>query len=88
MVRMAAAAAKKLYIVGAKRTPFGAFGGALASHSATDLAVHASKAAIAAAGIDASAIDATFMGNVIQSSPDAAYLARCVPCSHATVCAL
>jgi acetyl-CoA acetyltransferase len=73
---MAAAAGKKIFIVGAKRTPFGAFGGSLASLSATDLAVAASKAAIASAGLDPSKIDATFMGNVIQSSADAAYLSR------------
>lgn len=45
-------AARALYIVSAKRTPFGAFGGKLRQMSATDLAVHSSKAAIAAANID------------------------------------
>ncbi len=45
-------AARALYIVSAKRTPFGAFGGKLRQLSATDLAVHSSKAAIAAAKID------------------------------------
>ncbi len=41
------AATRNIFIVGAKRTPFGAFGGKLKSQTATDLATHASKAAIA-----------------------------------------
>lgn len=45
-------AARALYVVGAKRTAFGAFGGKFRQLSATDLAVHSSKAAIAAANID------------------------------------
>lgn len=36
-----------VFIVAAKRTPFGTFGGKLKTQSATDLAVHSSKAAIA-----------------------------------------
>jgi acetyl-CoA acyltransferase 2 len=70
------AATRNIFIVGAKRTPFGTFGGKLKALSATDLAVHSSKAALAAAKIDPSAIDEVFVGNVIQSSSDAAYLAR------------
>lgn len=40
-----------VFVVGAKRTAFGAFGGKLKEISATDLAVHSSKAAIAHAGL-------------------------------------
>lgn len=69
-------ATKGVFILGAKRTPFGAFGGKLKNISATDLAVLSSKAAIAEAGIDASKIDETFFGNVISSSLDACYLSR------------
>ncbi|CAB9503380.1 Acetyl-CoA acetyltransferase [Seminavis robusta] len=66
-----------LFIVAAKRTPFGAFGGALKTLTATDLGVVSSKAAIAQAqNLDPAHIDACFFGNVIQSSSDAAYLAR------------
>jgi len=65
-----------IYIVGAKRTPFGAFGGKLKGFSATDLAVHSAKAALAQAGVSGSKVDETFVGNVIQSSLDASYLAR------------
>ena len=39
---------KDLVFLAAKRTAFGAFGGALKDQTATDLAVHAAKAAIAA----------------------------------------
>lgn len=70
------AARKAIYIVGAKRTPFGAFGGKLKTISATDLAVHSSVAALNQANVPASRIQETFVGNVIASSLDAAYLAR------------
>ena len=52
-----AAATKDIFIVGAKRTPFGAFGGRLKSHSATQLSAHCSKAALAHAGLDAGKVD-------------------------------
>jgi acetyl-CoA acyltransferase 2 len=65
-----------VFIVAAKRTPFGAFGGGLKTLSATELGVVSSKAAVQAAGLDPALIDAIYFGNVIQSSPDAAYLAR------------
>ncbi|KNC51659.1 uncharacterized protein AMSG_12094 [Thecamonas trahens ATCC 50062] len=73
---MAARAATNLFIVGAKRTPFGTFGGTLKGMSATDLAVHATRAAIADAGVSAEAVDNVVIGNVQQTDPQAAYLAR------------
>ena len=60
----------------AKRTPFGAFGGALKDLSATDLAVHASKAALAQAGVPPEHVGHVVFGNVAQTSSDAIYLAR------------
>jgi acetyl-CoA acyltransferase 2 len=69
-------ASKNIFIVGAKRTPFGAFGGKLKDFSANDLAVISSKAAIAAAGVKPEMIDQSIFGNVIASSLDAPYLAR------------
>ena len=69
-------AKKAVFIVGAKRTPFGAFGGSLKQISAIDLAVHSSKAALAQAKLSPEKIDETFFGNVISSSTDAAYLSR------------
>lgn len=58
------------------RTAFGAFGGALREISATDLGVHAAKAAIAKAGIKPEDINHVIFGNVLQTSNDAVYLAR------------
>jgi acetyl-CoA acyltransferase 2 len=65
-----------IVIVNGARTAFGAFGGGLATQTATDLAVAASRGAIARSKIDPALIDSVVMGNVIQSSKDAIYLAR------------
>ena len=65
-----------MYFLSAVRTPFGTFGGALKDLSATDLGVHAARAAIERAGIAPSAIDHVIFGNVLQTSPDASYCAR------------
>ncbi len=67
---------KDIWIVAAKRTPFGTLSGALEGVSAIDLAVHASKAALAQSGLAADEIDQTILGNVQQTSPDAIYGAR------------
>jgi acetyl-CoA acyltransferase 2 len=68
--------ATEIVFLSAKRTAFGTYGGALKDQTATDLGVHAAKAAIAAAKIDASDIDHVIFGNVLQTSADAIYLAR------------
>ena len=68
--------AKNVFIVGAKRTPFGAFGGKLKGVSATGLSAHAGKAALAHAGLSGEKVDEVLVGNVIQTASDAAYLAR------------
>jgi len=66
-----------IFLVAAKRTPFGAFGGSLKHLSATDLGVASTQAALQSANnLDPSQVDNVFFGNVIQSSSDAAYLAR------------
>ncbi|CAL8330389.1 unnamed protein product [Arctogadus glacialis] len=65
-----------VFIVAGKRTPFGAYGGVLKDHSATDLAEHAAKAALAAGGVAPELVNSVIFGNVIQSSADAAYIAR------------
>jgi acetyl-CoA acetyltransferase family protein len=66
----------EIVIVNGARTAFGAYGGGLASFSATDLAVEASKGAISRSEVDPLAIDSLVMGNVIQTSKDAIYLGR------------
>ncbi len=58
------------------RTGFGAFGGSLKDLSATDLGVIAAKGALERAKVDPAWIDHTVFGNVVQTSPDAIYLAR------------
>jgi acetyl-CoA acyltransferase 2 len=73
---MTSKAVKNLFIVGAKRTPFGAFGGKLKEISATDLAVLSSKAALAQANVAPELVDESIFGNVISSSLDGSYLAR------------
>lgn len=65
-----------IFIVAAKRTAFGTFGGSLKNHSATDLAVVAGRAALEAGKVKPEAIDHVIFGNVIQSSKDAIYLTR------------
>ncbi len=65
-----------IVILSAKRTAIGTFGGQLKGLSATDLAVHAGKAALAQADVLPEEVDHTIIGNVVQSSADAIYLAR------------
>jgi acetyl-CoA C-acetyltransferase/acetyl-CoA acyltransferase 2 len=73
---MRSAGQNEVVVLSAKRTPFGTFGGALRDLSATDLAVHASRAAIAQAGAPADDFGHVVFGNVAQTSTDAIYLAR------------
>ena len=58
------------------RTGFGAFGGSLKDHSATDLATIAATEAIARSGVRPELVDHVVFGNVLQTSSDAPYLAR------------
>lgn len=68
--------AQEIVFLGAKRTAFGTFNGALSKFSATDLGVHAAQAALAQSGVDAADVDHVLFGNVLQTSRDAIYLAR------------
>jgi acetyl-CoA C-acetyltransferase/acetyl-CoA acyltransferase 2 len=65
-----------IVIVAAKRTAFGAMQGSLKGQTATDLAVHAAKAALAQSKLAAEDIAHVVIGNVIQTSADAIYCAR------------
>ena len=58
----------KVYIVSAKRTPMGSFGGQLSKFSATKLGSLAIKAAIESSGIDISTVDEVFFGNVCSAN--------------------
>jgi acetyl-CoA acetyltransferase family protein len=66
----------ELVFLSARRTPFGTYGGSLKDLSATELGVHAAKAAIAQSGVKPEDIDNVVFGNVVQTSADAIYLAR------------
>lgn len=59
-----------------RRTPFGTFGGTLKDFTATDLGVHAAKAALESAGVAPGQVDQVVFGNALQTSADAIYLAR------------
>ena len=67
---------QEIVFVAGRRTPFGTYGGTLKDLSATDLAVHAAGAALADAGLPAGAVGHVVVGNVLQTSADAIYLAR------------
>ncbi|CAG9177585.1 thiolase family protein [Cupriavidus pinatubonensis] len=53
---------ESIVIVGAKRTPIGAFNGSLAAHSAPELGAIAIRAAVAQAGVDPASVDEAIMG--------------------------
>lgn len=59
---------KEVYIVSAIRTPIGSFGGKLSALTATELGSIAIKGAIGKSGIEASAVQEVFMGNVISAN--------------------
>ncbi len=73
---MRSALPQEIVFVAGRRTPFGTYGGTLKDLSATDLAVHAAGAALSDAGLPAGAIGHVVVGNVLQTSADAIYLAR------------
>ncbi|CAD7092617.1 unnamed protein product [Hermetia illucens] len=68
---------KGVFVVAAKRTAFGTFGGAFKNTSATQLQTVAAQAALNEAGLKGEQIDSTVIGNVISSAAtDGIYLAR------------
>ncbi|RRN73902.1 acetyl-CoA C-acetyltransferase [Peribacillus simplex] len=58
---------REVVIVGAARTPVGAFGGSLANVSAVELGVVAAKEAIKRANISADMIDEVLIGNILSA---------------------
>ena len=70
------AARNEVVFLSAVRTGFGTFGGALKDLTATDLGTHAAREALARAGLPASQVDHVIVGNALQTSADAIYLAR------------
>src|SRR3954468_13557628 len=64
------------WIVAAKRTAFGSFGGSLKNVRATELGAHASRAALAQSGLEPGEIDQVIFGNVAPTSADDPYCDR------------
>ena len=73
---MLSATSQEIVFIAGRRTPFGTYGGTLKDLSATDLAVHAARAALSDSGLPPDAIGHVIVGNVLQTSADAIYLAR------------
>jgi acetyl-CoA acetyltransferase family protein len=67
---------RDVVLLSAVRTGFGSFGGTLKDLTATDLGAAAARCAIARSGLTPADVQHVIMGNVIQTSADAAYLAR------------
>lgn len=66
-----------VFIVAAKRTPFGKFGGSLKNKSITDLSEIALKAALTQAGLSGEHVSSTVVGNVCPvTSKEGIYSAR------------
>lgn len=59
---------KEVYIISAKRTPIGSFGGSLSSLSASQLGAFAIKAVVEHAGIDPNQVQEVYMGNVLSAN--------------------
>jgi acetyl-CoA acyltransferase 2 len=67
---------RDIVFLSGQRTPFGTFGGTLRGFSATDLGVHAARAALESAGVAPDDVGHVIFGNALQTSADAIYLAR------------
>jgi len=66
-----------VFVVAAKRTPFGAFGGSLKAFSPTDLQTLASIGALKAGNNDPEVVDSVHVGTVLSASgPDTPYISR------------
>ena len=65
-----------LVLLDGARTPMAEFGGSFSRMSALELGAHAAREAISRSGVEAEEIDATFVGNALQTSRDAIYGAR------------
>jgi len=65
-----------VFIVAAKRTPFGAFGGKLKAKTPTDLQEYAARAALEAGKISPEMIDSTVIGNIMCVNKDTPMAAR------------
>jgi len=68
----------EIFVVAAKRTAIGAFGGSLRDHSPATLGAEVMRAALAQADLPPENVDHLVFGQVIPTSPSDAYLARVI----------
>lgn len=59
---------KEVYIISAKRTAIGSFGGSLSSLNASQLGAYAIKAVVEQSGIDPNQVQEVYMGNVLSAN--------------------
>ena len=67
-----------IFIVAAKRSAIGGYGGSLKDTAPIDLAIPVAKAAIDQSGLPAAAIDHAVYGHVIHTEPRDMYSPRCI----------
>ncbi|XP_071454509.1 3-ketoacyl-CoA thiolase, mitochondrial [Hetaerina americana] len=68
---------KGVFIVAAKRTPFGTYGGKFIKKSASELQEVAAKAALTAGNVKPELVDSVVIGNVLSAtSPDSIFMSR------------
>uniref|UniRef100_A0AC34PUT0 Uncharacterized protein n=1 Tax=Panagrolaimus sp. JU765 TaxID=591449 RepID=A0AC34PUT0_9BILA len=65
-----------IFIISAKRTAFGTYGGKFKDHTATDLGAIVAKAALQSASLAPENVDHVVFGNVISSSKCSGYMPR------------
>jgi len=69
---------RDIFIVAAKRSAIGSYGGSLKDTAPIDLAIPVAKAAIEQSGLPASTIDHAVYGHVIHTEPRDMYSPRCI----------
>jgi len=67
-----------VFIVAAKRTPFGSYGGKFVKTSSTELQTVAAKAALAAGNVDPKIVDSVIIGNVLMVSSLSQFYTCCM----------
>ena len=66
MVCILSVAVKGVYVIAAKRTPFGTYGGKLMNFSAIELQARAAQAALQSISLSPDLVNSVIVGNVFQ----------------------
>ena len=67
-----------IFIIAAKRSAIGSYGGSLKDTTPVDLAIPVAQAAIEQSGLPAAEIDHAVYGHVIHTEPRDMYSPRCI----------